>query len=413
VILRGLATGSLTLLLSLLIGSNGWAGEDSTTRPSEQPQQAFSLQEALKLPDWLRFSISYTAEPMANPLGGAAQSSAWIQDTSLDLQLGTGLSRAVQDWNEPDHWHINANINHVAGDVSYGTRIGAFLAPQTLSYPAGFYPTELSLERSAGEGWIGVRAGVIPINGDFDGTLLSAPILNNYVHSALNNTYNIFAGNLPISPFSSLAARLDIHPHKDVDVYYGWFDLTTAIPIIQAFGAPVNITPTKVGDAHILQLNYSPKRSQPAGSVLPGELFSIGGFTTDYQGEGLFGSATWKSGLPLGLDDRVWIGGAYSPEFDLNQAPSFLGGGLVIQGVFPKRPQDLLILGGGHAGLSAAAPPGYPNQPYEGVLELGYRLQLNPNLNLQPTLQWIFNPSGRDIPTPGILTTSVQISLNL
>ena len=412
-ILRGLATRSLTLLLSLLLGGNGLASEDSTTRPSEQPQQAFSLQEALKLPDWLLFSISYTAEPMANPLGGAAQSSAWIQDTSPDLQLGTGLNREIQDWNEQDHWHINANINHVAGDVSYGTRIGAFLFPQTLAYPAGFYPTELSLERSAGEGWIGVRAGVIPINGDFDVTLLSAPILNNYVHSALNNTYNIFAGNLPISPFSSLAARLDIHPHKEVDVYYGWFDLTTAIPIIQAFGAPVDITPTKVGDAHILQLNYSPKRSQPAGSVLPGELFSIGGFTTDYQGEGLFGSATWKSGLPLGLDDRVWIGGSYSPEFDLNQAPSFLGGGLVIQGVFPKRPQDLLILGGGHAGLSAAAPPGYPNQPYEGVLELGYRLQLNPNLNLQPTLQWIFNPSGRDIPTPGILTTSVQISLSL
>ena len=44
---------------------------------------------------------------------------------------------------------------------------------------------------------------------------------------------------------------------------------------------------------------------------------------------------------------------------------------------------------------------------------MGYRLQLNPNLNLQPTLQWIFDPSGREEPTPGILTTSVQISLSL
>ena len=43
--------------------------------------------------------------------------------------------------------------------------------------------------------------------------------------------------------------------------------------------------------------------------------------------------------------------------------------------------------------------------------ELGYRLQLNPNLNLQPTLQWIFDPSGREEAVPGILTTSVQISL--
>ena len=56
----------------------------------------------------------------------------------------------------------------------------------------------------------------------------------------------------------------------------------------------------------------------------------------------------------------VWIGAAYSPDFSLNQAPSFIGGGVVIQGVVPSRPQDLLILGGSHAGLSSSAPPAYP-----------------------------------------------------
>lgn len=413
VFLRGLATGSLAFLLSLLLGASGWAREGNKKTAHSAPQRPFSLQQSLKLPDWLLFSIDYSAEPMANPVGGAAQSSAWIQDTSIDLQVGTGLAKASGDWSELDHWSVKLNLNHVAGDVSYANRIGAFLNPQTLSYPTGFYPTELSLARSADKGWFGLRAGVVPINSDFDGTLMTAPILDSYVHSSLNNTYNIYAGNLPITPFSTVAARLDVHPHDDLGVYYGWFDLKSAIPVITSLGAPVNITPTRVGDAHILQVNYSPKRAIPTASLLPGELLTIGGFTTDYQGEGIYGSATWRSGLNLGIDDRVWIGAAYAPDFSVNQAPSFIGGGVVIQGVFPKRPQDLLILGGSHAGLSSAAPPTYPNQPYEGVLELGYRLQLNPNLNLQPTLQWIFNPSGRDQPTPGILTTSLQISLSL
>ena len=67
----------------------------------------------------------------------------------------------------------------------------------------------------------------------------------------------------------------------------------------------MNLTPTKVGDAHILQLNYTPKGSVAATPTLPAALLSVGGFTTDFQGEGVYGNATWKSGLRLGLDDRV------------------------------------------------------------------------------------------------------------
>jgi porin len=46
------------------------------------------------------------------------------------------------------------------------------------------------------------------------------------------------------------------------------------------------------------------------------------------------------------------------------------------------------------------------------VVEVGYQIQLNPTLNLQPSLQWIINPGamGR---TPGIFATTVQLTLNL
>ena len=183
--LRGLATGSLGCLLSLLLGASGWAGEVETPTPEAAAHQPFSLQQALKLPEWMLFSINYSAEPMANPIGGAAQTSAWIQDTALNLQVGAGLGKASTDWVVLDHWSLNFNVKRVAGDVSYANRIGAFLNPQTLAYPAGFYPTELSLERDAGIGWLGLRAGIIPIDSDFDGTLMTTPILESYMHLSL------------------------------------------------------------------------------------------------------------------------------------------------------------------------------------------------------------------------------------
>ncbi len=403
------------LLLSLLCNGPALQASEQPAIPEER--KPLCLQESLRLPNWLKLELSYSAEPMANPLGGLAQSSAWIQEGSINLSASSGHQRPKQRWTEADHWRVNLNLNHVSGDSSYATRIGAFLNPQTLSYPTSFYPTELSLERKAGTGWLQVKAGVIPLESDFDGALMTAPIFNSYVHSALNDTYNILLNDLPINPYSTLGAVVDLNARPDLTLRYGWYDLNSTTWMSTRLGASSASTPSGLGSAHVLQLDYSPaglSGKAPAGSSLPPGLLSVGGFRTSSNGgEGLYGSASWRSGLNLGIDHRIWLGGSYSPSVSLDPAPSFVGGGLVVQGLFPKRPFDVLVLGGGHAGLSSQASPSFPTKPYEGLIELGYRLQVNPNLNLQPTLQWIFNPSGTNTPTPGILTTGVQISLNL
>ena len=76
---------------------------------------------------------------------------------------------------------------------------------------------------------------------------------------------------------------------------------------------------------------------------------------------------------------------------------------LVVQGLLPKRPLDLLVLGAGQgSGLGSG---------HEGMVELGYQWQLNSNLSLQPTLQWIIHP-GLATPTPpGILAAGLQVNL--
>ena len=141
---------------------------------------------------------------------------------------------------------------------------------------------------------------------------------------------------------------------------------------------------------------------------LPNGLLSLGGFLTSENGNGVYGSVTLPAGLPLGLTDRFWIGASYAPDASQVIAPTFVGGGLVVQGPLPGRPVDLALLGIGRGGLSNQL----SSSAYEGMLELGYRIQINQSLNLQPTLQWIFNPSGAQQSVPGILAAGMQIQLN-
>ena len=390
-----------------------------------------TAQDLLNLPDWMQLQLSVTAEPLFNPLGGERSAGSWIQQSSLSLDLSTGLAKPTDEWRELDHWALSVLVNHDAGDAFYNATIGALFVLQQVSYPAGFYFSEASIERRRGDGWLSLKAGVLPINPDF----VEAPVLGNYVHSAFNNTLNITVADLPINPYAAIGGVVTAHASPELSLRYGLFDLSSTENISQWLGlADGNIGPNS-GIAQFLQLNLEPAAmasaplqacrtdkgivrwrpqqgncSTPVSveSQLPSGLFSLGGFLTTENGNGVYGSVTLPSGLPLGLADRLWIGGSYSPDAAKDITPTFVGGGLVIQGPLPGRPLDVALLGIGRGGLSNQ----FIASPYEGVLELGYRIQFNESLNLQPTLQWIFNPSGAAEPVPGILAAGVQIQLN-
>jgi porin len=114
----------------------------------------------------------------------------------------------------------------------------------------------------------------------------------------------------------------------------------------------------------------------------------------------------------VGLADRIWVGASYTPDATVDFSPNFVGGGMVVQGAVPKRPLDVLVFGIGKGGFSSQASPNLTS-PYEGMLELGYMIMLNETVQLQPTLQWIINPSGGgNQSVPGILAAGMQINLN-
>ncbi|MBM5818844.1 MAG: carbohydrate porin [Cyanobacteria bacterium K_DeepCast_150m_m2_101] len=389
-----------------------------------------SLQELLQLPDWLELELSMTAEPLFNPLGGERSAGSWIQQGTLSLNLSSGLNKASSSWREWDHWQLSVDVNHDAGDAYYNNAIGALFPLQQVAYPAGFYLSEIAIQRQHGEGWLNVKAGILPINPDF----VEVPVLGNYVHSAFNNTLNITVAGLPINPYTAFGGVVTAHASPELSLRYGLFDLSSTDTLSRWLGLSDGGIGPNSGVAQFLQLDLQPSAmsaqplpacrtergvvrwSQQRGvcpapvsveNQLPDGLFSVGGFLTSENGNGVYGSITVPSGLPLGLAHRFWLGGSYAPDASQPPAPTYVGGGLVVQGMLPGRPLDIALLGLGRGGLSNQL----SSSTYEGMLELGYRIQINQTLNLQPTLQWIFNPSGTQQPLPGILAAGMQIQV--
>ena len=405
-------------------------------RPARADAAPFTLQSALKLPDWINLQVAFSGEPLFNPVGGLTATGAWVQQGSIDLNISTGLSRDQQQWRELDHWGVNFNLGHTTGNQLYNSEIGAVFPLQQVAYPPGFWLSEASLERNHGAGWLGLKAGILSMNPDF----IQVPILNLYVHSSLNNTLNIVNTDLPINPYASPGAVVTLRPSDEFKIRYGVFDIGSTYSVAQALGVQPNLAEGIYGSAQVLQLDYSSTRLAPDANLpmkvcnqtyglvrnhphcerpttvsnqLPGGLVRVGGITStdDATGEGVYGSVTLRSGLPIGLDERVWFGGAYSPNRTVDFSPTFVGGGMVVQGVVRHRPLDLLVMGIGRGGFSNEAPP-FLTSSYEGMAELGYRVMINESLQLQPTVQWIFNPSGADQPVPGILAAGLRIDLN-
>ncbi len=390
-----------------------------------------SVQELLQLPDWMELKLSVTAEPLFNPLGGERSAGSWIQQGTLDLNVSSGLNKASSSWRELDHWQLSVSVNHDAGDGSYNSAIGALFPLQQVAYPAGFYLSEIAIQRQHGEGWLNVKAGILPINPDF----VEVPVLDNYMHSALNNTLNITVAGLPINPYTAFGGVVTAHASPELSLRYGLFDLSSTDTLSRWLGLSDGGIGPNSGVVQFLQVDLQPSamNAQPlpacrtawgvvrwsqrrgpcpeAVSVenqLPNGLVSLGGFLTSENGNGVYGSVTVPAGLPLGLSDRLWLGASYAPDASKVIAPTFVGGGLVVQGPLPGRPLDLALLGLGRGGLSNQL----SSSAYEGMLELGYRIQINQSLNLQPTVQWIFNPSGAEQSVPGILAAGMQLQLN-
>lgn len=414
----GLALG-LGLGLGLVLGGGAsvWADDDTSHKPSaqsqaspaiQQPQQAWpSFQELLKLPDWMSLVVDVTAEPMggftpaSNPAGGAA----WIQQVLIASEFSTGLNKPPEVWRELDHWALNLELTSFNGDPNLNLVLGTTFPLQTAAHPVGLWLTKASLQRSRGTGAFDLKAGLLPLNPGF----IENPSLDSYIHSALNNTLNVLIPGLPINPLVAPGAELRWQAGAGSELRFGsyWLDSETAL------AAMLGVNPRQPdvqGSLQIVQWNLShlPGRASVAGPIsskqgaiarqLPEPLLQLGAFTTTASStlypaaanQGVYGTLTLPAPLPIGLDNRIWIGLHNGFNSNANPYPLFLSGGWLNQGLIPGRPFDVLALGFGRTSFSPQLTPG----SHEAVLELNYAISINAQLTLQPVIQWIINPGG-------------------
>jgi porin len=395
------------LLLTLLLAGITPAGRCEMP-PKETLVQAegTDLNGLLQLPGWVDLQLQLQAQPLANPAGGDRQSASWVQQLSLDVVVGPGLAKPVEQWSEADHWRSHLQLMLFSGNPNYGEEIGAAFPLQSTAQPTGLWLTEASLERQMGSGNVAVKAGVLSINPGF----VEAPVLNAYVNSALNNTLNLKGDVLPINPYAAPGLQVSWRPEPSGrwgELRYGAFLLDPQYNLAALFGVDPDESQLN-GHTQLLQWSFDrlpgtealqqpiQRGAQRIARQLPPPLLQIATGYIDNRSTGNVNGAvattfTLAAPLPLGLDNRLWLGVNAGFEWDTNPVPLFLSGGWLSQGIITGRPLDVLAMGVGSSRFSPRLSPG---QSSETVLELNYSWLVNANLSLQPVLQLILNPDG-------------------
>lgn len=391
-----------------------------------------TLNQLLALPPWMDLTVTVTAAPITNPIGGLTSAANWMQQNELNLTLGSGLALDPSKWREIDHWQARVRADYYNGTADYGDVIGSFFAPQTLAITPGFYLSGLSLQRTSRDQSLRISAGFQSLDQDF----LVSPAYLSYLYSGFNDTLNLTLPGLPITPFAapSLVVHWQSPGFGTWSVGGYWLDQETEMATLLA--APPSTSADLKGSLQIIQWDLplwtqnaalqapvTLKGGTRVSRILPSPLLQLGAFNSSVDFTSLSDSPTGASPLvnrviygsinvpvtlPLGLDNRLWGGVNWGFDVSQNPTPLFVQGGWLCQGLIPGRPLDVLALGIGRAGFS---PELLPQLNWTGALELNYSVRINSRLTLQPVIQWLMRPSG-DGQVPGILTTALQIAIN-
>jgi porin len=226
---------------------------------------------------------------------------------------------------------------------------------------------------------------------------------------------------------------LTLRPSPTTTLRFGSFNLAAVGTVSNSLGVTTGIPPGP-GWMHMAQFDFEPRWINPSGGLpiqacrrggrlirrspgcespveveqqLPGGTIQLAGYAGVGSIQGMYGHANVPVSLPWGLDHRAWVATTYGGSANQNPNPTYIGGGLVSQGVLPGRPFDLMMIGVARAGFS---PTISPERSYEGAIELGYQFRINSSFSLQPTWLWILRPGGSGT-VPGIGSFGLQITL--
>jgi len=436
--------------------------------PADQPKQekplklmesprgfleAANFGDMLGLPDWMAMSLSLVSQPMGNVTGSKQRTFSSIDMQAIDLGLGSGLIKDDADKSEFDRWSGRASIASYLGPPPYfSTEIGAAFPLQSLvdspGINEGIWLQGLWLQRDSKE--LTLKVGN---NLSLD-PLLETAAYNFYVNSTINSTLNLSLPGYPIAPSTSMGGiaswratdRLTLNygafqlsnqrAGNQVGQWKGWrFNVDQSDGLLQAFTLKWALNEKPQGPLLICMSQKNPdvvvrhrkgcQQPMQLQNKLPDPLFQLGVVSGSWRfpqlnnpkrwekrANSVFSSATVAVPFGLGHGSRLWGSAAVGTEPAINQVPSFIEGGWITQGVIPHRPLDAVVLGATHSSFSPySRSSSGQRQSYEGMIELGYILQLSKKLALQPGVQVIVNPEGTG-DNETLVVPGLQVSFN-
>lgn len=256
---------------------------------------------------------------------------------------------------------------------------------------------KLWLEQQLIDGGLRLRLGKSDTNADFDVIEHGA----NFLHASFGHSPTLLA--MPTYPDPSFGAALLATPGGGVYANLGVYDGATQAGVATGprgprtlFGAPSDLY--LIGEVGLGWGEAAPGAG--AGRAGVGIWHHTGDF--DRHDGGVDRGTTGAYGL---LDQQLlqFAGGGVLGGFlmygwadpDLSPFEHHLGGGLQWSAPFAQRPDDAVGLGCSWASFSDRPAAGMRGSG-ELAIELYYQLRLLPWLTLQPDLQWIDRPGGRD-----------------
>lgn len=401
------------------------------------------LKDWLHLPDWVQFSINYTTEINANPLGGDQQTGTYTHNLAINSAFSSGFGKDESDWDELDHWTLAVTASQRSG-TSLSHKIPNQLAVQQIyGYGQTFRLAGLWLERNqSDDGLLKLKLGKFATFDDF----ASSPLYCYYTNNGFCGQNWGIPNSLPVLAYPSnqygvvfhlgsadgprvRTGTYQINPDGAVPGYHGTdFSIRPGDGLAQFVQldvpfSPLAPLPARRLESGAIELVADEERELNYVSGLPQAGLQLGGWVgfwefpelngggrTSQNNKGLYGLVSVPANAGgLALDGRLWVNATYGLTQSVQAVPNTLAGGWIGKGVFRRRPHDALVVGIANANWSRDIVDG---PIWETALELGYQVSLGGNASVQPSVQYIFNPMGKgEVDDPLVL--GLQVSLTL
>ncbi|HEX7813653.1 carbohydrate porin [Dyella sp.] len=320
-----------------------------------------------------------------------------VVGTKLDLDKLLGISHAGFTFAVSDRFGSNAS--NLAG-----TRV---IINSNYGEGENFRLANLSFNQSFYKGRLSYQLGWFPAAAEFDYNPLLCSFLNQGF-CGHPNSLGADSGGFQNPPGAQLGARITGYILPDVYLKVGVFDVNPSLYINNSPGFHLG-TSGDTGTIYLTELGWSPHVGEQG---LPGN-YKIGGYYDTSKAPDVVNPKRQREGRSNGwisIDQMVWSPGdthrglilfANLTQADKTNAQieSYDSAGIVFQGPFASRPQDIFSLGWAKSNLNtrklAAEMRGRPTGKFYGAeeyIDMSYRFQINAWLFLTPDVQYLMNP---------------------